>query len=56
MQEDDLSERELALKEVLSAVAQHRYAKTDEAAKIWYDKIRGCLKEYYDAIAKEHAK
>lgn len=48
-----LSRKEETLKEILSAVMQHKYAKTEEASKIWFDEIRKRLKDYYDAIAAE---
>ena len=48
-----LTRKEEVLKDILSAVAQHKFAKTDKASKLWYDTIRERLKEYYDAIAEE---
>jgi hypothetical protein len=45
---------EEALREVLSAVMHHKYAKTEEASKIWFQEIRKRLKNYYNAIASEH--
>jgi len=50
---ETLTKKERALREILSAVMQHKFAKTDEATKIWYGKIREGLKEYYNAIAEE---
>lgn len=44
---------EEALREVLSAVMHHKYAKTEEASKIWFREIRKRLKNYYNAIAPD---
>lgn len=51
---EELPKSVIQANEVLAAVAQHRFAKSDELAKEWFETVRSRLRDYKHAVIEEH--